>query len=180
MKCPYCSTTDNKVLESRMNQTGEITRRRRECIACAGRFTTYERVESVMPMVVKKDGRRETFEREKILDGIQKACQKRPIKIDQIEKIVSGIESKMASFSLKELPSRIIGQLVMAALHDLDTVAYIRFASVYREFKDVEEFVEELKEMPTSVSSQEMIFDIVPEDESGKALGTTSSPENHK
>jgi len=150
VKCPYCSVMENKVIESRINQTGDITRRRRECLQCQGRFTTYERLEAVMPMVIKKDGRREAFDREKILSGLRKASQKRPITTDQIEKICTDIERRVAAFSVKEIPARTVGQLVMVTLHKLDKVAYVRFASVYREFKDVEEFVEDLKEWPQS------------------------------
>jgi transcriptional repressor NrdR len=141
---------DNKVIDSRISQTGDITRRRRECLNCEGRFTTYERVEAVMPMVIKKDGRREAFDRQKIQGGIQKAAQKRPITTAQIEKTVHDIERRIAGFSVKEIPSRTIGQLLMVALHELDKVAYVRFASVYREFRDVEEFVADLKEWPQS------------------------------
>ncbi len=141
---------DNKVIDSRISQTGDITRRRRECLQCEGRFTTYERVEAVMPMVIKKDGRREPFERDKIFSGIQKATEKRPITTAQVEKAVHDIERRIAAFSVKELPSRTVGQLVMVAMHALDKVAYIRFASVYREFTDVEEFVADLKEWPQS------------------------------
>lgn len=147
MRCPYCATTENKVIESRINQTGDITRRRRECLHCQGRFTTYEKVENPMPLVVKKDGRRETFDRDKIFSGVQKACQKRPITVDQIENIVTNIEKKVAGFNVQEIPARTVGHLVMVDLHELDKVAYVRFASVYREFKDVEEFVSELKDV---------------------------------
>ncbi|MBI2606875.1 MAG: transcriptional repressor NrdR [Deltaproteobacteria bacterium] len=160
MRCPSCSSMENKVIDSRINQTGDITRRRRECLACQGRFTTYERVEAIMPMIIKKDGRREPFNRDKIFIGIQKSCQKRPITTAQIEKTVTRIERRMAAFSVKELPSRAVGELVMQALHQLDTVAYIRFASVYREFKDVEEFVADLKETPQPPESDdEMMFE---------------------
>src|SRR5690606_12642936 len=127
-------------------QTGEITRRRRECLRCEGRFTTYERVEEVMPVIIKKDGRRESYTRDKIIGGLRKACQKRPITTPQIEGIVNRIEKKLQSYGLKEVPSRAIGEMIMAELHLLDKVAYVRFASVYREFRDVEEFVAELKE----------------------------------
>jgi transcriptional repressor NrdR len=151
MKCPYCSTLETKVIDSRMNQTNELIRRRRECQRCVGRFTTYERVEEVMPVVIKKDGRREPFVRDKIFGGIQKACQKRPITVPEIEKVVQDIEKRVQSFGLKEIPGGAIGQMVMAALHSLDKVAYIRFASVYREFKDVDEFVAELKENPKEI-----------------------------
>lgn len=155
MRCPYCSELNNKVIDSRISQTGDITRRRRECLQCQGRFTTYERVEAVMPMVIKKDGRREAFERTKIFGGIQKAAQKRPITTAQIEKTVHDIERRIAAFSVKEIPSRTIGQLIMVALHSLDKVAYVRFASVYREFQDVEDFVADLKEWPQSTPSED-------------------------
>ena len=171
MRCPYCSTMDNKVIDSRISQTGDITRRRRECLQCEGRFTTYERVEAVMPMVIKKDGRREPFERDKIFSGIQKATEKRPITTAQVEKSVHDIERRIAAFSVKELPSRTVGQLVMVVLHELDKVAYVRFASVYREFQDVEEFVADLKEWPQSPSADEPSFDFAE---------PASHPENHK
>ena len=150
MKCPYCSTFDTKVIDSRLNQTGDITRRRRACPRCEGRFTTYERVEEVMPVVIKKDGRREPYNRDKILRGVQKACQKRSVPTQKIEETISRIEKRIQSFGLKEVPSRAIGQMVMSELHNLDKVAYVRFSSVYREFRDVEEFVAELQDPPTS------------------------------
>ncbi len=153
---------DNKVIDSRINQTADIIRRRRECLSCVGRFTTYERIEAVLPMVIKKDGRRENYHRDKVFGGVQKACQKRPITTDQIEKIVSQIEQKIASFSVKEIPSRTIGHLVMVALHGLDKVAYVRFASVYREFKDVEEFLADLSSWPQSTNpNNELMFDFI-------------------
>ena len=148
MKCPFCTKTDTtKVVDSRLNQNREIIRRRRECAHCQGRFTTYERVEEVMPDVIKKDGRRETYSRAKLFGGIQMACQKRPVPNEVIENLVARIERRIQSFGLKEIPSRTVGELVMAALHKIDTVAYVRFASVYREFKDVDEFVSELQEV---------------------------------
>ena len=146
MKCPYCATPETKVIDSRLNQTADMTRRRRECLECGGRFTTYERIEEVMPSVIKKDGRREPFNREKILQGIQKSCQKRPITTAQIETAVSNIEKTIQSYGLKEIPSNSIGEMLMSALHKLDKVAYVRFASVYREFRDVEEFVADLNQ----------------------------------
>ena len=149
MKCPFCSTLDTKVIDSRMNQTGEITRRRRECPRCEGRFTTYERVEEVMPVVTKKDGRREPYMRSKVMGGMEKACQKRPIHIQVIEKLVTKIEKRVQSYGLKEIPARTIGEMVMTELHYLDKVAYIRFASVYREFKDVDEFVADIQAPPS-------------------------------
>lgn len=129
-----------------MNQTADMTRRRRECLECGGRFTTYERIEEVMPNVIKKDGRREPFAHEKIYNGIQKSCQKRPITTQQIEQTVGAIEKQIQSYGLKEIPSNSIGEMVMNALHKLDKVAYVRFASVYREFQDVEQFVADLNQ----------------------------------
>lgn len=148
MKCPYCSTLDTKVIDSRLNQTGDITRRRRSCPKCEGRFTTYERVEEVMPLVIKKDGRREPYSREKILNGIMMACHKREVATSKIEELVTKIERRIQAYGLKEVPANTIGQQVMQELHGLDKVAYVRFASVYRAFQDVEEFVAELQEQP--------------------------------
>ncbi len=148
MKCPYCSTADTKVIDSRLNQLSDIIRRRRECSRCEGRFTTYERVEEVMPVLIKKDGRREPYSRQKVMDGIQKACQKRSVPIQKIEELINTIEKRIQSYGLKEIPARTIGQMVMVELHQLDKVAYVRFSSVYREFRDVEEFVAELQGPP--------------------------------
>jgi transcriptional repressor NrdR len=150
MKCPYCTTLETKVIDSRLNQTGDMTRRRRECLRCEGRFTTYERVEEVMPMVIKKDGRREPYSREKLMSGVEKACQKRPVTALKLEELVSRIEKRIQSYGLKEIPGRNIGLMVMGELHPLDKVAYVRFASVYREFREIEEFVAELQEPPAS------------------------------
>jgi transcriptional repressor NrdR len=166
MRCPYCSTIDTKVIDSRINQTADITRRRRECPRCQGRFTTYERVEEVMPLVIKKDGRRETFDREKVLSGIRKSCQKRPVTTQAMEECVGRIEKRLQSYGLKEVPSKTVGQMVMAELHQLDKVAYVRFASVYREFRDVEEFVADLQEHDltqndSTSSHQEPLFAFV-------------------
>lgn len=147
MKCPFCSAVDTKVIDSRINQTSDITRRRRECAHCDGRFTTYERVEEVMPVVIKKDGRREPYSREKVLGGVQKACQKRAVTTQKIEELIERIERRIQSYGLKEVPSKTVGHMVMLELNKLDKVAYIRFASVYREFRDVEEFVAELTEL---------------------------------
>ena len=157
MKCPYCSIPETKVIDSRLNQTGDMTRRRRECLECGGRFTTYERIEEVMPNVIKKDGRRESFVREKIFSGVQKSCQKRPITTQQIEATVTGIEKLIQSYGLKEIPSKSIGEMVMAALHKLDKVGYVRFASVYREFRDVQEFVADLNQQQTSKGDPETL-----------------------
>jgi transcriptional repressor NrdR len=146
MKCPFCQTPDSKVIDSRLNQSGDMTRRRRECLKCVARFTTYENVELILPMIIKKDGRREAYVREKILGGIQAACQKRQVPLQKIEEIVSQIEKRLQSYGLREVSSKVLGQMVMTELHRLDKVAYVRFASVYREFRDVEEFVAELQE----------------------------------
>ena len=167
MKCPFCASLDTKVIDSRLNQTGDITRRRRGCTHCGGRYTTYERVEEVMPNVIKKDGRREPFVREKILGGIQKSCQKRPVTTPEIENIVAKIERRIQAIGMKEIPSRAIGQMVMSEMHKLDKVAYVRFSSVYREFKDVDEFVAELQEVPAEEEDQTNLmfpFALQPED----------------
>lgn len=175
MKCPYCSHENTKVVDSRLNQFSDITRRRRECPECEGRFTTYERVEEIMPVVIKKDGRREAFIREKIFSGVQSACQKLSIPTEKIESIIARIEKKVQSFGLKEIPSRAIGELVMKELHHLHKVAYVRFASVYREFKDVEEFVEELKDLPSdeeTIESSSLTFPFA-ESKSTSSASTT-------
>ena len=145
MRCPYCTSIDNKVVDSRMGKEGDTIRRRRECLKCEGRFTTYERVEDVLPSVIKKDGRREPYDRMKILNGLKKACEKRPISVEVLEKCVDAIEKSMQEKGFKEIPSKAIGEELMNRLHSLDEVAYVRFASVYRQFKDVHEFVEEVK-----------------------------------
>lgn len=145
MKCPFCSHIEDKVIDSRTSKDGNSIRRRRECLQCERRFTSYERVEEVLPMMVKKDGRREPFDREKILHGLEKALEKRPIDMESREKLVDGIEKKLLSLGLREMPTSRVGEEVMAGLRDLDKVAFVRFASVYREFKDVTEFMDELK-----------------------------------
>ena len=150
MRCPYCTSLENKVVDSRMGKEGESIRRRRECLNCEGRFTTYERVEEVLPLVIKKDGRREPFDRLKILNGLKKACEKRPVGVEAIETTVADIEKSLQDKGLKEIPSTIIGEDVMNHLHLLDEVAYVRFASVYRSFKDINEFMTELKDILSS------------------------------
>jgi transcriptional repressor NrdR len=145
MKCPFCSHQENKVVDSRISHAGDITRRRRECLSCNSRFTTYERVEELMPLVIKKDNRREEFSREKILEGVRIACRKRRFTALDFEDMVREVELKIQALGVRELGSREIGEFVMATLHARDTVAYIRFASVYREFKDVEDFLTELQ-----------------------------------
>ncbi|MBI2608393.1 MAG: transcriptional repressor NrdR [Deltaproteobacteria bacterium] len=145
MKCPFCLFQDSKVIDSRLGEDGTMTRRRRECIQCHKRFTTYEKVEMVLPFVVKKDGRREAVDLDKIRAGIRKACEKRPISSDQIENIINSIQRKLYESGEKEIVSSRIGEYVMVALKDLDEVAYVRFASVYRQFKDISQFMKELK-----------------------------------
>ena len=145
MKCPYCSAPDTKVLDSRNSEEGHVIRRRRKCETCQKRFTTFETIELSMPMVIKRDGRREPYQKEKILHGIEKACEKRPISAIQIERIINNIEKAILDISDKEIQTKDIGNLVMMYLRHLDPVAYVRFAAVYRKFQDVEEFVNELK-----------------------------------
>ncbi|HXN06848.1 MAG TPA: transcriptional regulator NrdR [Nitrospiria bacterium] len=147
MRCPFCSHVEDKVVDSRLSREGEVIRRRRECLSCERRYTTYERVEGNSPMVIKKDGRREMFERQKILQGMKKACEKRPISVTTIEEAVSQIEKKFQETGEAEIPSHLIGEEVMRKLNELDPVAYVRFASVYREFKDISEFMNELKDL---------------------------------
>jgi transcriptional repressor NrdR len=144
MKCPYCSDLDNKVIDSRLSQGGEVTRRRRECARCTRRYTTYERVEESLPLVVKKDGRREPFDHGKLLAGLKKACEKRPVPADAIEAIVDTIERDLAESGEKEVASTLIGERVMHKLREVDEVAYVRFASVYRSFRDIQEFMDEM------------------------------------
>ncbi|TLY37254.1 MAG: transcriptional repressor NrdR [Nitrospirae bacterium] len=145
MRCPFCSHTEDKVVDSRMAKEGEAIRRRRECLGCKRRFTTYERVDEVLPMIIKKDGRREPFDRAKVLAGLRKACEKRPISIATLEVIADKIEKRIQERGETEVQCRAVGEEVMNALHQLDQVAYVRFASVYREFKDVEQFMDEVK-----------------------------------
>jgi len=145
MRCPYCHFKETKVIDSREAEDTEVTRRRRECEKCAKRFTTYERVEMIDLRVIKKNSDIEAFNRDKILKGIVKACEKRPIKMEKMEKVVDEIESELRKEDSTEIPSSKIGEKVMEKLKELDQVAYIRFASVYREFKDAKEFEKELK-----------------------------------
>ena len=147
MQCPSCRNLEDKVVDSRESTEGEAIRRRRECLKCGRRFTTYERIEEHPLMVVKKDGRREPFDRNKVLSGLQRACEKRPITTEQIEAIVDQLERGILRDFDKEVTSQEIGERLMRALHDLDEVAYVRFASVYRSFKDVSQFMTELKEL---------------------------------
>jgi len=147
MKCPFCGFADTKVIDSRLGKEGNNIRRRRECFDCERRFTTYERIEETLPLVIKKDGRREAFDRQKIIAGMQRACEKRPISIATIEKTVDRLELTLQESGEKEIESSRIGEAVMEALHGMDEVAYVRFASVYRQFKDINEFMSELKDL---------------------------------
>jgi transcriptional repressor NrdR len=147
MKCPFCAEIDNKVIDSRLSKDGNVIRRRRECLVCSRRFTTYEHIEEIPIMIIKKDGRREVFSRDKLRSGLQKACQKRSISMNVIEEFVDELERDLRETGEKEIPSHILGERVMAKLHEIDDVAYVRFASVYREFKDVNDFVSELKSL---------------------------------
>jgi transcriptional repressor NrdR len=145
MRCPFCAHLEDKVVDSREAQEGLATRRRRECLRCGRRFTTYERIEDVLPSVVKKDGRREPFDRAKIVDGVRRACQKRPVSAEQIEALVSGVERAVMESGEREIRTTAVGEAVMERLRALDQVAYVRFASVYRAFRDVDEFMSELE-----------------------------------
>ena len=147
MKCPFCNHTKTKVVDSRLGKDKDMIRRRRECFSCRKRFTTSERSEEDLPLVVKKDGRREPFNRLKIFNGLKKACEKRPISINMIEKVVNRIELYCQDKGEREIKSSEIGERLMEELHQLDGVAYVRFASVYRQFRDIREFMDELKEL---------------------------------
>ncbi|HET8761154.1 MAG TPA: transcriptional regulator NrdR [Nitrospiria bacterium] len=144
MRCPFCAEQEDRVVDSRVNRDGLMIRRRRECLGCQRRYTTYERVEEILPAVVKKDGRREPFDRAKILHGLKKACEKRPVPVSVLEDIADRVEKRVQEMGEAEVASRVIGEEVMAQLHQVDQVAYVRFASVYREFKDVTQFLDEL------------------------------------
>jgi len=146
MRCPFCGTIEDKVVDTRPSDGDQVIRRRRECISCGRRFTTYERVDEVLPLVVKKDGRREAFDRAKVLAGLKKACSKRPVPVEVLEQAADKIERSLEAGD-KEIPSSRIGDAVMDALRDIDDVAYVRFASVYRSFRDVNELMNELKSL---------------------------------
>ena len=145
MKCPYCGHLENKVVDSRLNKENTIIRRRRSCEACGQRFTTYERLEVMMPMLIKKDGRRETYDRYKVVAGLKKACEKRPVSMAEIDAFVDSLERELQDIGEREVPTQWIGEKMMEGLAKLDEVAYVRFASVYRQFKDINEFMDELK-----------------------------------
>lgn len=149
MKCPFCDFTDSKVIDSRPTEEGSSIRRRRECINCGKRFTTYEKVESVPVMVIKKDQAREPFDREKVLSGIIQACRKRPVSMEQMVSMVDNIESEVQNLMDREITSTKIGEMVMSELKKTDDVAYVRFASVYRQFKDINTFLSEVNKLLT-------------------------------
>lgn len=150
MRCPFCENQDTRVIDSRHTEDGHAIRRRRECDSCGKRFTTYEKVEEMILMVIKKDGRREAFDRNKIMNGIIKACEKRPVPMAEIEKLVDEIERGLNNMMEKEVESTFIGELIMERLRKLDEVAYVRFASVYRQFTDINTFVAEIEKLLTS------------------------------
>ncbi len=155
MKCPYCGHLENRVVDSRLNKDYTITRRRRMCESCQRRFTTYERLEVTMPMLIKKDGRREAFDRHKVVEGMKKACEKRPVSIEQIEDFADELERELQDLGEREIPVGQVGERVMEGLRRLDGVAYVRFASVYRQFKDLNEFMNELKGMLSTPQEHE-------------------------
>lgn len=147
MKCPFCGHPDSKVVDSRPDKGGAAIRRRRECENCTKRFTTHERIEEMLPLICKKDGRREPFDRLKVISGIKKACEKRPVSIEEIERMADRLETRLQESSEREVPASQVGEWIMKELHDTDEVAYVRFASVYRSFKDISEFMDELQEL---------------------------------
>ncbi|MCU0241657.1 MAG: transcriptional regulator NrdR [Vicinamibacteria bacterium] len=145
MKCPFCGHIEDKVVDSRESKEGEVIRRRRECLSCSKRFTSYERIDQIPHLVVKKDGRRERFDREKVMAGLLKACEKRPVAVKDLEAVVDHVEVMVHESPEHEVPSVQIGEFLMSRLRDLDKVAFVRFASVYREFKDIDQFMATLK-----------------------------------
>jgi transcriptional repressor NrdR len=147
MNCPFCGHREDKVIDSRESKEGEIIRRRRECLGCSKRFTTYERIDEIPYMVIKKDGRREKFDRQKVMNGLLRACEKRPIGMSKLADIIDLVESRLAETSDRELSTTDIGEMLMDRLVALDKIAYVRFASVYRDFQDEEAFLKELKDM---------------------------------
>ena len=147
MKCPFCGHIQDKVVDSRESKDGDAIRRRRQCLGCKRRFTSYERIDEIPYMVVKKDGRRERFDRQKVLAGLLKACEKRPVSMTQLETIADSAEAMVQDSSEREVSTRVVGEMIMNELKNLDKVAYVRFASVYLDFKDVQEFMSELKDL---------------------------------
>ena len=169
MKCPFCGELDNKVIDSRVSKDGTVIRRRRECIDCSRRFTTYEHIEEIPIMIVKKDGRREVFNRDKVRSGMRRACQKLDISMNAIEDFIDELERDLRETGEKEIPSRVVGEKVMSKLHNLSDIAYVRFASVYRSFQDVSEFrdeIERLEQGPTPEERRQQM-PLLPNDEEG-------------
>lgn len=147
MRCPFCNHLEDKVIDSRQSKDGDVIRRRRECLKCEGRFTSYERLENILPHIIKKDNRREPFDRQKILQGLERACEKRPVSLELREALVTKIEKNLQAVGEKEIPSSMIGMQIMDELRGIDEIAYVRFASVYRQFKDIKEFKKEIEEI---------------------------------
>ena len=147
MTCPFCGHREDRVIDSRESKEGDVIRRRRECLKCQRRFTTYERSDEIPYMVVKRDGRREKFDRQKILEGLLKACEKRPVPMAKLAEAIDEVESKLADSAEREMPTTAIGEMLMDRLRSVDKIAYVRFASVYRDFQDVEAFLNELKDL---------------------------------
>ena len=183
MRCPFCTHLESKVTDSRLSAVGDVTRRRRECEKCARRFTTYERVEEVLPLVVKKDGRREMFDRVKLLAGLRRACDKRDVALGRLEQIVDAVERDLIDSGEKEISAKTIGEKVMDHLRTLDDIAYVRFASVYRSFRDIEEFRAELEKIarerdrrPSSAPPSEPLPASVSPPSSGPASAPVSAP----
>jgi transcriptional repressor NrdR len=145
VKCPFCTNAESKVTDTRASAQGDVIRRRRECESCTRRFTTYERVEEVLPAVVKKDGRRESFDRQKVLGGLRRACEKRPVSLEALEAMIDSTERELMDSGEKEVSSRALGEVIMRRLREADSIAYVRFASVYRQFRDIDEFRAELE-----------------------------------
>jgi transcriptional repressor NrdR len=153
MRCPFCQQVDDKVVDTRPSENDQVIRRRRECTSCSRRFTTYERVEHMLPLLVKKDGRREPFDRNKLLGGLKKACEKRPVPIAELERKIDQIERSLQEMGEKEVPSSQVGDAALAALRELDDVAYLRFASVYLDLKNAEELMREVQRLVASKSA---------------------------
>jgi transcriptional repressor NrdR len=147
MRCPFCNHIEDKVIDSRQSRDGDVIRRRRECLKCEGRFTSYERIENILPHVIKKDNRREPYDRQKILQGLERACEKRPVSVEAREALAMNVEKNLQAAGEKEIPSSAIGKQIMDGLKEIDEVAYVRFASVYRQFKDIKEFMQEIKDI---------------------------------
>ncbi len=147
MRCPFCNHLEDKVIDSRQSKDGDVIRRRRECLKCEGRFTSYEKLENILPHIIKKDDRREPFDRQKVLQGLERACEKRPVSLEVREALVTKIEKNLQAAGEKEIPSSIIGTQIMDQLRGIDEIAYVRFASVYRQFKDIKEFKQEIEEI---------------------------------